>query len=169
MARIGFMQPMLSLKKEKPLIKSGWSRSGLKSGLKMLMQISNGILRKALIATAALLCCAYLIQLILMLNELRNWAEPKSGFAVDAPHLHTVEFYHALSLILLLAIVLAKKYYWAFGISIGYFILDMQRTFRTPAMFAGIFTLGVLGFAINFLFLQAESYVLRWRGPEAAA
>lgn len=52
---------------------------------------------------------------------------------------------------------------------IGYFILDMQRTFRTPAMFAGIFTLGVLGFAINFLFLQAESYVLRWRGSEAAA
>ena len=95
----------------------------------MLMQISNGILRKALIATAALLCCAYLIQLILMLNELRNWAEPKSGFALDAPHLHTVEFYHALSLILLLAIVLAKKYYWAFGVAIGYFILDIFATY----------------------------------------
>ena len=37
---------------------------------------------------------------------------------------------------------------------IGYFILDMQRIFRVPEMFAGIFTLGVLGFAINFLFLK---------------
>ncbi len=47
---------------------------------------------------------------------------------------------------------------------IGYFILDMQRVFRVPEMFAGIFTLGLLGFAINFLFLKAESYLLRWRG-----
>ena len=47
---------------------------------------------------------------------------------------------------------------------VGYYILDMQRVFRVPEMFAGIFTLGLLGFAINFLFLQAESYLLRWRG-----
>jgi ABC-type nitrate/sulfonate/bicarbonate transport system permease component len=47
---------------------------------------------------------------------------------------------------------------------IGYFILDMQRIFRVPEMFAGIFTLGVLGFAINFLFLKVEGRLLRWRG-----
>jgi ABC-type nitrate/sulfonate/bicarbonate transport system permease component len=47
---------------------------------------------------------------------------------------------------------------------IGYFILDMQRVFRVPEMFAGIFTLGILGFGINFLFLKAEGYLLRWRG-----
>ncbi len=47
---------------------------------------------------------------------------------------------------------------------IGYFILDMQRVFRVPEMFAGIFTLGCLGFAINFLFLKAEGHLLRWRG-----
>jgi ABC-type nitrate/sulfonate/bicarbonate transport system permease component len=47
---------------------------------------------------------------------------------------------------------------------IGYFILDMQRVFRVPEMFAGIFTLGLLGFAINFLFLQIEGHLLRWRG-----
>jgi ABC-type nitrate/sulfonate/bicarbonate transport system permease component len=47
---------------------------------------------------------------------------------------------------------------------IGYFILDMQRVFRVPEMFAGIFTLGLLGFAINFMFLKAEGYLLRWRG-----
>jgi ABC-type nitrate/sulfonate/bicarbonate transport system permease component len=47
---------------------------------------------------------------------------------------------------------------------IGYFILDMQRIFRVPEMFAGIFTLGVLGFAINFVFLKLEGHLLRWRG-----
>jgi ABC-type nitrate/sulfonate/bicarbonate transport system permease component len=40
----------------------------------------------------------------------------------------------------------------------------MQRIFRVPEMFAGIFVLGVLGFGINFLFLKAEGYLLRWRG-----
>ena len=47
---------------------------------------------------------------------------------------------------------------------IGYFILDMQRVFRIPEMFAGIFTLGLLGYLINFLFLQLERHFLRWRG-----
>ena len=47
---------------------------------------------------------------------------------------------------------------------IGYYILDMQRTFRVPEMFAGIFTLGVLGFLINFGFLELEHHLLRWRG-----
>jgi ABC-type nitrate/sulfonate/bicarbonate transport system permease component len=52
---------------------------------------------------------------------------------------------------------------------IGYFILDMQRVFRVPEMFAGIFTLGFLGFLINFLFLKAEGYLLRWRGTSVEA
>ncbi|MDB5593145.1 MAG: transporter permease [Hyphomicrobiales bacterium] len=47
---------------------------------------------------------------------------------------------------------------------IGYFILDMQRIFRVPEMFAGIFTLGLLGYVINLVFLRAEAYFLRWRG-----
>lgn len=47
---------------------------------------------------------------------------------------------------------------------IGYFILDMQRVFRVPEMFAGIFTLGLLGFFINFAFLKVEAHFLRWRG-----
>jgi ABC-type nitrate/sulfonate/bicarbonate transport system permease component len=52
---------------------------------------------------------------------------------------------------------------------IGYFILDMQRIFRVPEMFAGIFTLGVLGFGINFLFLKVEGWLLRWRGTSVEA
>lgn len=47
---------------------------------------------------------------------------------------------------------------------IGYYILDMQRIFRVPEMFAGILTLGVIGYLLNFFFLQIERYVLRWRG-----
>jgi len=47
---------------------------------------------------------------------------------------------------------------------IGYFILDMQRIFRIPEMFAGIFTLGLLGYVINFCFLKVEAHFLRWRG-----
>ncbi len=47
---------------------------------------------------------------------------------------------------------------------IGYFILDMQRVFRVSDMFAGIFTLGLLGFFINFVFLKIEQHMLRWRG-----
>jgi len=46
---------------------------------------------------------------------------------------------------------------------IGYFILNNQRIFRVPEMFAGIFTLGLLGFLLNLIFLRAESYLLRWR------
>ncbi len=46
---------------------------------------------------------------------------------------------------------------------VGYFILDMQRIFRVPEMFAGIFTLGVLGYFMNFVFIQIEAYFLHWR------
>lgn len=62
----------------------------------------------------------------------------------------------------LIVVVVAEMIAGSSGI--GYYILDMQRIFRVPEMFAGIFTLGVLGFGINFLFLKAEGYLLRWRG-----
>ena len=47
---------------------------------------------------------------------------------------------------------------------IGYFILDAQRVFRIPDMYAGILTLGLLGYCINFIFLRMEQHFLRWRG-----
>ena len=52
---------------------------------------------------------------------------------------------------------------------IGYFIVDRQRVFRIPEMFAGIFSLGILGYSINFVFLRIERYFLRWRATEDAA
>ena len=47
---------------------------------------------------------------------------------------------------------------------IGYFIVDRQRIFRVAEMFAGIFSLGVVGYLLNFVFLRIEQYFLRWRG-----
>jgi ABC-type nitrate/sulfonate/bicarbonate transport system permease component len=52
---------------------------------------------------------------------------------------------------------------------IGYYILDMQRAFHIPEMFVGIFTLGVVGYLLNTLFLQTENYLLRWRNVNATS
>lgn len=45
---------------------------------------------------------------------------------------------------------------------IGYFILDAQKTFRVPDMFAGIALLGVLGYLLNTGFMALENKVLAW-------
>jgi ABC-type nitrate/sulfonate/bicarbonate transport system permease component len=45
---------------------------------------------------------------------------------------------------------------------IGFFILNSQRGFRIPDMYAGVILLGVLGYALNALFVHAERYALRW-------
>jgi ABC-type nitrate/sulfonate/bicarbonate transport system permease component len=40
----------------------------------------------------------------------------------------------------------------------------MQRSVRIPDMFAGIFTLGGVGFIIDFAILKIERHFVRWRG-----
>jgi len=45
---------------------------------------------------------------------------------------------------------------------LGYFTLLAQRTFRVPEVYAGIFTLAMLGYALNRLFLVIESKLIRW-------
>lgn len=53
---------------------------------------------------------------------------------------------------------------------LGFVILDAQRSFRVPEMYAGIFTLACLGYALNCLFAWLERRVLAWhpgwRGTE---
>jgi len=49
------------------------------------------------------------------------------------------------------------------GDGIGAFILDSQRTFRVRDMYAGIITLGVIGYALNRLFVSCERWLLRWK------
>jgi ABC-type nitrate/sulfonate/bicarbonate transport system permease component len=45
---------------------------------------------------------------------------------------------------------------------IGFMILDMERAFRIPEMYAGIFTLMVVGYLLNRLFVAFESRTLAW-------
>jgi ABC-type nitrate/sulfonate/bicarbonate transport system permease component len=45
---------------------------------------------------------------------------------------------------------------------IGYFILDSQRRFRVAQMYAGMFTLAILGYALNQLFELLYRRLLSW-------
>ncbi len=45
---------------------------------------------------------------------------------------------------------------------IGYFILSAQRGFKIREMFAGVLTLAVVGYLLNYLFLLIESRILKW-------
>ena len=45
---------------------------------------------------------------------------------------------------------------------LGYYLIIQQSTFDYPALYAGILFLGLLGFALNRLFLLVEHRVLAW-------
>ncbi len=45
---------------------------------------------------------------------------------------------------------------------LGYFTLLAERTFKVPDMYAGIFTLAMLGYVLNRLFLFGEAKLIRW-------
>lgn len=52
---------------------------------------------------------------------------------------------------------------------IGYEILQAQRGFRIPEMWAGMILLGILGYLLNLAFRAFERFVLRWhRGMRAS-
>jgi ABC-type nitrate/sulfonate/bicarbonate transport system permease component len=45
---------------------------------------------------------------------------------------------------------------------VGFFIFQAQELFKIPEMWTGILLLGLLGYAVNVLFLMVERRVLRW-------
>ena len=45
---------------------------------------------------------------------------------------------------------------------IGYFILDAQRSFRIPQMYAGMLVLALLGYTLNRCFLLADARLMAW-------
>jgi len=50
---------------------------------------------------------------------------------------------------------------------LGQNILLAQRSYRSPELYAGIVTLGIMGFAINHALLTVERRLLRWRDAHA--
>src|SRR4029450_9018422 len=45
---------------------------------------------------------------------------------------------------------------------IGYFILDAQRRFKVAQMYAGMFSLALLGYALNQVFNLLHRWLLGW-------
>jgi NitT/TauT family transport system permease protein len=45
---------------------------------------------------------------------------------------------------------------------LGFFIMDMYNAYRTPPMYAGIITIGIVGYCLNRLFLVAEDRFMAW-------
>jgi ABC-type nitrate/sulfonate/bicarbonate transport system permease component len=45
---------------------------------------------------------------------------------------------------------------------VGYFVLNAERGFQIPQMYAGVVTLAVLGYISNLLFVRVERLALHW-------
>ena len=46
---------------------------------------------------------------------------------------------------------------------IGFYVLNAQRSFLVPEMYAGVIALALVGFALNKIFVFVESILLRWQ------
>ena len=66
------------------------------------------------------------------MDEVRRiWeaCDSSPGFSCDAVPQHPVALLHVLSFVLLVAVALARKYYWALAVAVGYFALDIFGTY----------------------------------------
>jgi sulfonate transport system permease protein len=66
----------------------------------------------------------------------------------------------SLAIALILAVVTEMQ---ASQPGLGQNILLAQRSYRSPELYAGVVTLGLLGFAINQALIWLERWLLRWR------
>jgi ABC-type nitrate/sulfonate/bicarbonate transport system permease component len=66
----------------------------------------------------------------------------------------------SLAIALILAVVTEMQ---ASQPGLGQNILLAQRSYRSPELYAGVVTLGVLGFLINHALMMLERWLLRWR------
>lgn len=71
----------------------------------------------------------------------------------------------ALGMTLVMAVVTGML---AGNSGVGYFILQAQQVLNVRALFAGIFTIAAVGYALNLIFLLAERRATRWRRIGAA-
>ena len=70
----------------------------------------------------------------------------------------------SLAIALILAVVTEMQ---ASQPGLGQNILLAQRSYRSPELYAGVVTLGMMGFVANHALLMVERRVLRWRGTPA--
>lgn len=70
----------------------------------------------------------------------------------------------SLAISLILAVVTEMQ---ASQPGLGQNILLAQRSFRSPELYAGVVTLGLMGFAINHAILAIEERLLHWRAAHA--
>jgi ABC-type nitrate/sulfonate/bicarbonate transport system permease component len=68
----------------------------------------------------------------------------------------------SLAISLILAVVTEMQ---ASQPGVGHNILLAQRSFRSPELYAGVVTLGVMGLVANHVILKVEERLLRWRTP----
>lgn len=66
-----------------------------------------------------------------------------------------------VSLGLALVLVIIAEMMGSTG-GIGFLVIDMQRSFRSADMYAWIVVLGVLGYALNSLFVRLASRLIHW-------
>ncbi|GGC53005.1 ABC transporter permease [Chelatococcus reniformis] len=71
----------------------------------------------------------------------------------------------ALGMTLVMAVVTGML---AGNSGVGYFILQAQQVLNVRALFAGIFTIAIVGYALNALFLLLDRRLTRWRTLGAA-
>ena len=45
---------------------------------------------------------------------------------------------------------------------LGHYVLESQRTFQMPEMYAAIVALGIIGYALNRLFLAVDGWAMAW-------
>jgi len=45
---------------------------------------------------------------------------------------------------------------------LGFYILDMERSFKFPDMYAGIVFIGLLGYTLNNIFLKLTANIMKW-------
>jgi NitT/TauT family transport system permease protein len=67
---------------------------------------------------------------------------------------------HALALSLILLVITEMI---GARSGLGFLILDAEYTFKTERMFAGIVTIGLIGFALNEAVVRIEARLTRWR------
>jgi ABC-type nitrate/sulfonate/bicarbonate transport system permease component len=45
---------------------------------------------------------------------------------------------------------------------LGFFIMETYNAYQIPQMYAGIITIGIVGYGLNWLFLTGEERFMAW-------